>query len=192
VTEALPQTDRIEYYTRELVQYTRDRFPQRFYGGESWSSMYTAAAILRLTDIVDSVLAHPPARRDQDAWAALRGMYELAVTTVWVLAEPETRKFLWEGEAKKQQLKLHNDLLLVGETLLSDSEITEAKAAAGRPVLANRASAADAHWPSRVRGLHPAGGLLSFRGLYTVIYRTGSQPTHGSIASCPGRHACAT
>jgi hypothetical protein len=33
------------------------------------------------------------------------------------------------------------------------------------------------------QGSHAPGHLLSFRGLYNAIYRVGSQPTHGSIAS---------
>lgn len=179
----LPGDDRIERYNGELVGYVRSLFPMRFYQGEKWSTMYMATALLRVADMAEAVLAHLPARRDLDAAAAVRSLYELAVTVAWVLADPEPRKELWEGEALVQQLKLHNDLAGFGETLLSVGQQQAAANAKGMPPLTQRAGEADVHWATRVRGLHAASHLLSFRGLYNVIYRLGSQPTHGSIAS---------
>jgi hypothetical protein len=181
--EVLPSADRIERYTAELVNYVRSLFPMRFYGGEKWWTLHTAAAVLRMADMADAVLAHMPARRDQDASAALRAMYELVVTVSWLLIKPEDRKELWEGEALRQQLALHNDLVSFGQTLLTPAEITPAKAATGMPPVTKRAEESDAHWSQRIHGLHTPGHLLSFRGLYNAVYRLGSQPTHGSIAS---------
>ena len=43
------------------------------------------------------------------------------------------------------------------------------------------AEEADEHWPLRVRGLHPAGHPLGFRGLYLPAYRVGSRAAHGSL-----------
>lgn len=179
----LPGKDRIEHYVRELVAYVRSPFPMRFYSGEAWWTLYTAAAVLRLADMAESVLAHMADRRDQDASAALRGMYELAVTVTWILIDPEHRKAQWEGEALIQQLRLHNDLATFGENLLTSSEVESAEGAVGLPPLTNRAEESDIHWAPRVAGLHAPGHLLSFRGLYNAIYRLGSQSTHGSIAS---------
>ncbi len=179
----LPDEDRIERYVDELVSYVRSHFPMRFYSGEAWWTLYTAAAVLRLADMSQSVLAHMADRRDQDASAALRGMYELTVTVTWILIKPEDRKVQWEGEALIQQLRLHNDLATFGETLLTPSELASATGAAGLPPLTNRAEESDVHWAPRIAGLHGPGHLLSFRGLYNAIYRLGSQSTHGSIAS---------
>lgn len=179
----LPDEDRIEHYVGELVTYARSHFPMRFYGGEAWWMLYTAAAVLRLADMAESVLAHMADRRDQDASAALRGMYELAVTVTWILIDPEHRKAQWEGEALIQQLRLHNDLAAFGGNLLTSADVESAKGAVGLPPLTNRAEESDVHWAPRVAGLHAPGHLLSFRGLYNAIYRLGSQATHGSIAS---------
>ena len=179
----LPAPDRIKHFTGELIAYVRSLYPVRFYAGEAWANLYTAAALLRLTDMAEAVLVHMPDRRDLDAAAALRSMYELVVTVCWVLAAPEQRKPLWEGEALIQQLKLHDDLATFGETLLSDQEVEKSRNARGMPPLADRARQADEHWSGRVEGLHPGDHLLSFRGLYIAVYRLGSQPTHGSIAS---------
>lgn len=114
-SNVLPAEDRIERYTRDLVAYVRSLFPMRFYAGEKWWTVYTAAALLRLTDMADAVLVHLPQCRDLDAAAALRSMYELAVTVAWVLIDPERRTELWQGEARAQELKLHNDLATFGE-----------------------------------------------------------------------------
>lgn len=179
----LPAADRIDRFVGELIAYVRSLYPMRFYTGETWADLYASAGVLRLADMAESVLAHMPDRRDLDAAAALRSMYELVVTVCWVLAAPRERKEMWEGEALAQQLKLHNDLARFGETLLDAEQIEEANSAQGMPALADRAAQADEHWSARVDGLHPGDHLLSFRGLYIAIYRLGSQPTHASIAS---------
>lgn len=121
--DVLPAEDRIERYAGELVAYVRSLFPMRFYQGEKWWTLYVATALLRLADMADAVLANLSARRDLDAVGAVRSMYELTVTVAWVLADPEHRKELWEGEALIQQLRLHNDLANFGETLLAPAEI---------------------------------------------------------------------
>lgn len=181
--DLLPQPERIERFAGDLVAYLRSLFPMRFYSGEAWADLYCAAALLRLADMAESVLVHMPHRRDLDAAAALRSMYELAVTVCWVLAAPEERKELWEGEALIQQLRSHNDLATFGETLLDQREVQAGEAARGMPALTDRASQVDEYWTGRVDGLQPRNHLLSFRGLYIAVYRLGSQPTHGSIAS---------
>lgn len=181
--DVLPGEDRIDRYAGELVAYLRSLFPMRFYQGEKLWTLQVAAALLRLADMADAVLVHMRARRDQDASAALRSMYELVVTLAWLLIDPVKRLKLWEGEALLQQLKLHNDLASFGEHLLTNADVKVAQSAKGMPPLTNRAEESDAHWSSRIRGLHAPGHLLSFRGMYNAIYRLGSQPTHGSIAS---------
>jgi hypothetical protein len=79
--------------------------------------------------------------------------------------------------------KLHNDMATFNEALLTTAQVAAARSAQGMPSLATRADEADNHWSTQVSGLHAPGHLLSFRGLYNAIYRVGSQPTHGSIAS---------
>jgi hypothetical protein len=133
--DVLPAEDRIAHCTGELIAYVRSLFPMRFYSGEKWWTLYTSAALLRMADMADSVLAHMPARRELDAWAALRSMYELAVTIAWLLIEPVARKQLWEGEALIQQLKLHHDIATFGESLLTSAQVASAQASQGMPAL---------------------------------------------------------
>jgi hypothetical protein len=136
-----------------------------------------------MADMADATLVHMSAHRDQDAAAALRNLYEMVVTLVWVPIDPIERRHRWEGEALIQQLKLHRDFATFGETLFDPQEIAAGRAATGMPPLANRAKECDEHWAPRVPGLYDDGHLLSFRGLYNAIYRLGSQSTHASVAS---------
>lgn len=197
----LPAADRIERFTGELVAYVRSLYPMRFYGGEAWANLYTSAALLRLADMAEAVLVHMPQRRDLDAAASLRSMYELVVTVCWVFAAPEERKELWEGEALIQQLKLHNDLAAFGERLLDEREIQAGSSARGMPPLTERARQADEYWSDRVDGLHPGDHLLSFRGLSLCIawavrrrmarsracFRTSSSNSDASRSACARR-----
>ncbi len=163
----LPSEDRILRYTGELVAYVGELFPMRFYSGEKWWRAHLAAALLRLSEIAESILRCLPDRRDLDAAAALRSMYELAVTVAWILIDPRQRNFLWGGEELGQQLRLHNDLTTFGEALLSSDEVTLARSARGMPSLADRAEAADRHWHAEVPGLHPRGISFPFEASTT-------------------------
>src|SRR4051794_3734064 len=163
---SLPSEARITEHLGEMVRYIHSRYPMRFYQGEKWWTVHASAAALRMADMADATLAHITDHRDQEAAAALRNLYEMVVTLVWVLIDPIERRHHWEGEALIQQLKLHNDLATFGETLLDPSEIAAGRSATGMPPLVNRAKECDEHWVQRVAGLHADGHLLSFRGLY--------------------------
>jgi myo-inositol catabolism protein IolC len=52
--------------------------------------------------MADAVLVHLPDRRDLDAAAALRSMYELAVTLTWVLLDPEPHNDAWREDASSR------------------------------------------------------------------------------------------
>src|SRR3954471_14646981 len=120
---SLPSEERIGEHLGEMVGYIRSLYPMRFYQGEKWWTLHASAAVLRMADMADATLAHMTAHRDQEAAAALRNLYEMVVTLVWVLIDPIERRHLWEGDALIQQLKLHNDLAQFGETLLDPPEI---------------------------------------------------------------------
>src|ERR1700710_1222542 len=118
---------------REFVQYVRRNFPMRFYSGESWWSLFAAAALLRMCDSLDAIMALLVGRTAGDAQTLLRSLYEQCVVFAWVAADPDVRHPRWEGEHNKQLLTRHNELLPYGETLLSPSEVERCKAAVGTP-----------------------------------------------------------
>lgn len=131
---------------------------------------------------------------------------EQVVTFAWIGADPAVRQRRWLGQARWEELRLHNDAVNFGERLMSPDEVRSATKllgigmfetdACGRrrkrkapladrilPPLTDRARETDAYWGKRVSGLHASDHLLGFRGLYLGVYRIGSQPTHGSMAA---------
>jgi hypothetical protein len=168
---------------RDFVRYVRRNFPMRFYQREGKWPVCATAALLRMCDTVDSIMALMGKRKLGDARALLRSLYEQVVVFSWVAIHPDTRLELWEGTSKKEQLKLHNEALRYGETVLTPKKVTEFAAARDIPPTVAMANELDEYWPGRVPGLHEAGGLLSFHGLYQGIYRVGSRQTHGTFAA---------
>jgi hypothetical protein len=168
---------------RGFVRYVRANFPMRFYSGEPWWTLYAAAALLRMCDTVDGMMLLMARRKDGDALILLRSLYEQVVLFAWVAIDPDDRHRQWEGESNKEMLKLHNEALKYGETLLSAAEIAVCEAATGTPPVAEMAHEVDQYWPSQVRGLYASGHLFSFHGLYQSIYRIGSRPAHATLES---------
>jgi len=168
---------------REFVQYVRASFPMRFYRGESDSALLGAAALLRACDTVESMMLLLARRKDEDALILLRSLYEQAVLLAWIAIDPDARHERWWGEGKGQLLTRHNEALPYGETILSPDEVADCEAATGLPNVEAMARELDDHWPERTHGLRSAGHLLSFHGLYQVVYRMGSRPAHASIES---------
>jgi Family of unknown function (DUF5677) len=205
-SDPFPSNDDMRAATAELVAIVRSRLPMRYYGGESWWSMFLAAALTRMTDTVESLLALMPDDYNLDGRALLRSLYEQVVTFAWIGIDPDRRQFRWENAAQGQRLKLHNDAELFGETILTDEEIADIKKRLGigdeesdgyggvrkrkdpypdriLPALTDRALEADRYWAERVPGLHSSDHLLGFRGLYLGVYRLGSESVHGSMAA---------
>ena len=168
---------------REFVTYVRRNFPMRFYRREGKWPVCATAALLRMCDTVDSIMTLMGRQKLGDGRALLRSLYEQVVVFSWVAMDPATRLERWEGASRKEQLKLHNEALRYGETILTPKEAKEFAAAPGVPATATMARELDEYWPGRVPGLHEAGGLLSFHGLYQGVYRVGSRQTHGTFAA---------
>ena len=80
-------------------------------------------------------------------------------------------------------MKLHKEALCYGETILSAKEAKEFATAPGVPSTETMARELDKYWPGRISGLHEAGGLLTFHGLYQGVFRLGSRQTHGTFAA---------
>jgi Family of unknown function (DUF5677) len=194
----------------ELVELVRSHLPFRIYGGERWWALFRTAALVRMVDTVESLMDLMAAEQDLDGQTLLRSLYEQVVTLAWLSIDPDTRQWRWVGEGRWDLLKAHNDAAGFGLTLLSDEEVKswqtflelskadenlaepENRATPTKrrkrpnperilPPVTDRALQADEHWSSRIRGLHPKGHLLSFRGLYLPAYRTASRSAHGSL-----------
>lgn len=168
-----------------LIAEVRSHYPVVYSKGDpSWEPV-VFAAYARMADTVESIMKLSEADQDSDALGLLRSLYEQAVTVCWVLIDPVPHHERWRGEAKKEHLKLHNDLKRLGEDCLSPDQVADATSAEGMTGLADRALEVDAFWAEKIDGLHPSGALLSLRGMYALIYRLGSRSIHGSIDALP-------
>lgn len=202
-----PTQDEMTAANAGLVAVVRRQLPQRFYAGESYWAVFRAAALLRMADTVESVMGLMASRHDLDGQTLVRSLYEQVVTFAWIAIDPDARFGRWVGEGTSALLKLHNDAVVFGESILSEDEVVRAKAYLGLsaearreaaescqrrgrgqpdpervlPPATDRARQADEHWSTRINGLHPTGHLLSLRGLYLGAYRIGSRSTHGSM-----------
>jgi hypothetical protein len=176
-------TNDLEAGAIEIVLLIRERFPAGYWGGEAWWKMLLSAALLRMADTAEATLFLRPSGRDIDAMSLLRSLLEQVITFAWIMASPEERSVLWQEHARGQRLKAHNDLSRFGSPILTDEEANEDKGALELLDVASRAQQADEYWQSRVAGLHPAGSLSSFRGLYASVYRIGSRSVHGEATA---------
>ena len=89
-----PQLRRVN---REFVGYVRRNFPMRFYQSEGKWPVCAAAALLRMCDTVDSIMALMGKQKLGDARALLRSLYEQVVVFSWVAIDPDTRLERWRS-----------------------------------------------------------------------------------------------
>lgn len=193
----------------EFVALVRRQLP-RFYTGERWWALFTAASLVRMADTVESLMDLMSSKRDLDGQTLVRSLYEQVVTFAWIAIDPEKRQRRWAGEGRWDELKLHNDAATFGLPILTQDEVAATKKSLGMepetgpeapralncargsrrkgpdpdrvlPPVTERAREADEYWSSRVAGLHPSGDPLGFRGLYLPAYRVASRATHSSM-----------
>jgi len=176
-----PGPAQLRRINREFVGYLRSSFPRRCYRQDPDWSLFGAATLLRMCDTVASMMALMTPHQDGDARTLARSLYEQAVVFSWVAIDPKPRLGRWRDQALKDDLARHNEAIPYGQQLLSDPDIARAKAAVGLPSVESMARELDRYWPSRVSGLHPPGDLMSFHGMYQLLYRVGSRTTHASI-----------
>jgi|SRR5271154_1430313 len=183
MTRLFLEPHQLRRVNREFVNYVKEHFPMRFYRSHPRWRLCAAAALLRMCDTVDTIMIMMGRRKLLDAQTLLRSLYEQVVVFASVAIDPESRLAQWEGQSKIEQLKIHNEALAYGQTILTPAEVTDFKSARGLPRTEAMARELDHYWPDRIAGVQPAGHLLSFHGLYQGIYRTGSRPTHGAFAA---------
>jgi Family of unknown function (DUF5677) len=173
-------------------------------------SFWGTAAIVRMADTVDAAMRLWVAGNESDGRTLVRSLYEQVVTFAWIAIDPGPHYSRWFAQSLWEDLRLHNDAMRYGERVLSDDEVAttrqllkldqaeadeDAEAAACTrprrrktpdpqillPHVTDRAHEADVYWSLRIRGLHGAGHMLGFRGLYLPAFRTTSRSVHGAL-----------
>lgn len=113
------EPEQLKRVNREFLRYVRRNFPMRFYPGESRAKVCPAAALLRMCDTVEAMMALLTRRNVEDARVLLRSLYEQVVVVCWVAIDPDKRQARWEGESRRQRLSLHNEMVKYGQPLLT-------------------------------------------------------------------------
>jgi hypothetical protein len=137
-------------------------------------------------EMVRSILVLMDDGRTIDGGVLLRVLYENVVKFCWIAADPEKRYPIWRSDALVARRKLHDDALPFGHTVLDADGLAEARAAtATLPPMPELAQQVDAYWGGRIDAFRPRVKgeplqLLTIRGMYIPLYRTLSEPVHGS------------
>jgi len=178
-----PTNAKITKAASELVALVESHLPQRFYPSEPYYRQFCAAAIVRMGDTVEAIVALMAADLAADGLVLLRTFYEMVVRFMWVSIDPPVNVVRWSNEARRQSLILHREVADYGHALLDDRQIDNATGAGAQPRLSELATLVDEHWGGRMIGaseLPTTGGegMLSMRGLYTFVYRPGSATAH--------------
>lgn len=178
-----PTKDQAAQAARELVALVETHLPQRFYRGEPYTREFCAAAIVRMADTVEAVLALRAAGLPLDGLVLLRTFYEMVVRFLWVSIDPAVNTVHWGNDARRRSLTMHREVAERGHTLLNDEQIARASGAGKLPPLAELAEVVDEHWGGRMTGFSAlpvdgGEGMLSMRGMYTFVYRPASALAH--------------
>ena len=144
------------------------------------------AMISRACGTLDSVMALIDERRATDAGVLTRSLFEQAVTFAWIAIQPTENALAWVRWDRSERKKAHNDLLQRGGPALLEPQTLkdfDTLIASGpvMPNLAQRAEEADTHWTAQIAAVRNPS--TSFRGMYSVVYRTDSQATHAAVTS---------
>ena len=206
-SDPFPSDKEIQAANAGLVAVVRRHLPMGFYGSASHWLLWSTVALIRMADTVDAAMTLMRARQDIDGRNLIRSLYEQVVTFAWIAVDPRARYSRWMAESVWEDLRLHNDATSFGERVLTDEEVARSRQLLGfdektadrddagcqpsrkrpeadrlLPPVPERASDVDAHWSTRIAGLHAPGHLLSFRGLYLPAYRQFSRSTHGAMS----------
>jgi hypothetical protein len=208
--DPFPSDEEIQAANAGLVAVVRRHLPTGFYARSAHWSLWSTVALVRMADTVDAAMALMKGMQDVDGRTLIRSLYEQVVTYAWIAIDPGPRYSRWFGESVWADLRLHNDAVTFGEWVLTEEEVVRsthllglgeargADAAADTcqgtrkrktpaadlllPAVPERARDADAHWSTRIAGLHAPGSMLSFRGLYLPAYRQMSRATHSALS----------
>lgn len=173
---------------QELVQLASQYFPQEFdvTGDDDAWPLVGAALVSRMIGTLKAILALHPAELEADAGALVRNLFETLVTLAWLAADSTGGRMReWRKDDLKSRLKMDADARSRGAELLTDAERTAMQAQVDglpgdRLALPNLAEVADRYWAGKLPGSADFGHLLSFRGLYTIIFRNYSGFTHAT------------
>jgi hypothetical protein len=173
----------------KLVELVDERLPLKVKDADEEPMRLIGPALLvRGASTLEAIGKLAELERRADTGVLLRVLLEHMIVFAWLSAEPTNERIgLWLKYDSKRRLAMHRDMPDGVPDLLNPQ--MHAYFAGIRqtvegefPDLRSCAKQADDHWRTRLPGvLHPANDWGSFLGLYQVVYRSMSAPTHAHL-----------
>jgi hypothetical protein len=179
-------TEELAVGNQEFQELVGERVPRAFTNA-SWQ-FWATAMLARTAAILDSVTALVERGRRADSESALRTLYVHVTTFCWLAIDPDDHVDAWHrnSEAMWGVFSKESDDFF-GIKVLDDETVADFASEKLKPI-EQLADDVDAFWPDHINAFrrHPAVGkkeVLTFRGLYTAIFRTTSRFAHAEVDS---------
>jgi hypothetical protein len=173
----------------KLLALVSGRLPLKVEGAaEEPMRLIGPALLVRGAGTLEAIGSLAALERRADAGVLLRVLLEHMIVFAWLSAEPTNERIgRWLKYDSKRRLAMHGDMPEGMPDLLNqqmhayfDGILQTVEGAF--PDLRTCAKQADEHWRTRLPGvLHPGNEWGSFLGLYQVVYRFTSAPTHAHL-----------
>jgi hypothetical protein len=167
--------------TEEITTLIRERLPL------SWSRdddldeiawpIVAAGFLARGAVLLDSIADLHRRGKAADGQILLRVILEHATTFCWIAIDPTPNVAEWRRWDDYRSKKTHNDAARFGIKVLTDEKLAEIGDPPKPRGVDQLAEAVDRHW-SKCEPAFRDEGILTFRGLYSAIYRRTSKLVH--------------
>lgn len=186
----------------ELLRKTTDRFtaliterlPMMFSAEDRWEAI-AHGFLARAGQLQEAITGLVERGHEGEAQMLLRILYDHVTAFCWLAIDPEPHLGRWSEWANARQLKVHNDALRFGVTVLTNAEVKAYESAEHPTPIAQLAEEVDRYWSEHSTAFRPYDetgkdppSILTFRGFYTTVFRKTSNLVHADMAS-PDRFA---
>lgn len=173
----------------KLVTLVGERLPLKVDGADKEPMRLIGPALLvRGACTLEAIGKLAALERRAEPGILLRVLLEHMIVFAWLSAEPTNERIgRWLKYDSKRRLAMHRDMPegmpdLLNEQMQAYFDGIRRTVEGEFPDMRTCAKQADEHWNTRLPGvLHPGNDWASFLGLYRVVYRLMSAPTHAYL-----------